>query len=59
METSGLNLSSLTIDDIVNAMRLNGIRTIAIDPVCSSDISKPYRAAVTEWFGSTTEINDG
>jgi len=54
METCGINLSRLTIDDIVNAMRVNGIKIIEIDPDSGRDISKPYAAVITEWFGSTT-----
>jgi len=58
METCGINLSRLTIDDIVNAMRINGIRIIDIDPESGRGISEPYAAVITEWFGSTTVIED-
>lgn len=59
METSGVNLLSLTIDDIVNAMRVHRIRTIDIDPKSDwDDISKPYRAAITDWFGSKVVIDE-
>jgi len=59
METCGIDLSRLTIDDIVNAMRINGIRIIDIGPESGRDTSEPYAAVITEWFGSTTVIEDG
>ena len=58
METCGIDLSRLTIDDIVNVMRINGIRTIDIGPESSRDISEPYAAVITEWFGSTTVVDE-
>lgn len=47
----------LTIDDIVNAMRINGIRTIDIDPTSDRNVDSPYNATLTEWYGSKTTIN--
>lgn len=61
MESSGLDLAKLTLDDIVNAMRLNGIRQIEIDTHNTTRLGNAvncseYEATVTEWFGATTHI---
>ena len=59
MEVSGLDIKKLTLDDIVNAMRINGIKTIEIDTKHTSQrhIEKEYSATITEWYGSVTRIN--
>ena len=57
METSGLDITKLTIDDIVNAMRINGIKQIEIDTDQSTmKQTDPYSARVTEWFWSVRGI---
>ena len=41
------DLKRLTIDDIIEAMRINGIRSISIDTITEN-------VTVTEWYGSQT-----
>lgn len=67
METSGLDLRKLTLDDIINAMRINGIRSVVIDTIktrmlhCATKQNTTYDdkyvAIVTEWYGSATRIH--
>jgi len=58
METSGLDIRKLTIDDIINAMRVNGIKTIDVCTEHSTrDAEDDYIATVTEWYGAVTRIN--
>lgn len=61
MEFSGLDLAKLTLDDIVNAMRLNAIRQITIDTHNTTRLgnavnASEYDATITEWFGAETRV---
>ena len=59
MESSGLDLSKLTLDDIINAMRMNGIRKIDIHTTQSGrKPSDPFKAEVVEWYGAATFITE-
>lgn len=52
------DLQQLTIDNIVDAMRINGIRQIDINPNKSEmSLDGPIDAQITEWYGSITHFN--
>lgn len=59
METSGLDLTKLTLDDIINAMRINGLRSIQLDmSISGRKVNDPYHAKIVEWYGAVTKITE-
>ena len=51
-ESSGLDLKKLTLDDIINAMRIHGFRAITIDKSTDMSPESKYTATTEEWYGA-------
>lgn len=48
----------MDLDQILAAMRQNGIREIVIDSTrCSMDCSTPVVGTITEWYGAQSGID--